>query len=109
MLVKLKVFGLLGMLLFAAICFVMPMQVAQGCDAWPGGGLDDGPYQALYSTNAPLQGKGQIDRAAARALNEAWAAAGRPDNFDASPYLKAGPDCDGPSSTTEANNSNDND
>lgn len=110
MLVRLKLIGMVSILLFTAICFVVPMQLAQACDAWPGGGLDDGPYQNLYSINAPLHGKQQIDKAAARALDEAWAAAGRPDNFDASPYLKYGPDCEGgPGSTTQSNNPNGND
>ncbi|HEX3244244.1 MAG TPA: hypothetical protein VHX16_02455 [Chloroflexota bacterium] len=95
MLAKLKLIGLAGILLFTALCLVMPMQLVQACDAWPGGGLDDATYQNLYGLNAPLNGRDQIDRAAARALNDAWVAAGRPENFDASPYFKSGPDCEG--------------
>jgi hypothetical protein len=75
---------------------------AADCQPWPGGGLDDELYQSLYSINAPLQGHGDIDKAAARALWEAWHDAGHPDGFDATPYLKPGPGCeDGGTVTTE--------
>jgi len=106
---KLKIVSVTGFLAIAAVWLSMPAQQAGACDAWPGGGLDDGPYQSLYSIGAPLNGQGNIDRAAARALMEAWAAAGRPNNFDATPYLKYGPDCDGPTSASVASNNSDND
>jgi hypothetical protein len=105
-LMKLKIVSVTGFLAIAAVWWSMPTPPAGACDAWPGGGLDDAPYQSLFSLNAPLYGRDNIDRAAARALMEAWAAAGRPDNFDATPYLKYGPDCDGPSSASVASTPN---
>ncbi len=95
MFAKVKIIGVTGLLSIAAVWLSMPTQQAGACDAWPGGGLDDAPYQSLYSIGAPLNGQGNVDRAAARALLEAWNAAGQPSNFDASPYLKYGPDCEG--------------
>jgi hypothetical protein len=92
---KVKIIGLMGTLLFTAIWLGVPVQPATACEPWTGPGLDDGPLQSLYSINAPLQGQGNVDRSAARALLDAWNAAGQPSNFDPSPYLKYGPDCEG--------------
>lgn len=100
---------LLGMLAVMA----SSRQVQAQCDPWPGGPLDDEPNASLYSYGAPLQGRGPIDRAAARALWEAWHAAGEPTSFDVEPYLKYGPNCEGgpgnPTASSDQNNGENND
>jgi hypothetical protein len=95
MLLKLKLLGVTSALLVAAIWAGIPVPTTSACDEWAGGGLDDGPYQSLFSVGAPLHGRGDINRAAARVLLEAWTAAGQPADFDATPYTTYGPDCEG--------------
>ncbi|MFN0070103.1 MAG: hypothetical protein ACKVVP_01265 [Chloroflexota bacterium] len=115
---RLRLLVISGGLLIAALWIGVPLTPAKAdCSSgWPGGGMDDGQYASLFGLNAPLYGQPQIDRAAARALLEAYNAAGRPADFNIEPYLKNGPDCEGglnPSGATTTietdNPGNDND